>query len=62
MKFGGEVAAVRHSTNQRDIVLAMGFTPVNGESEVYEKSYPQHGGYAIRVIANERVEYADSTA
>ncbi|MDR3348736.1 MAG: N-6 DNA methylase [Acidaminococcales bacterium] len=41
----------------------MDFAPADGRRDVYEKVYPRHNGYTIRVdVANERIEYVDTAA
>jgi len=48
--------------NIKKLVVALGFIPVDGESDVFDKKYPQHNGYALRVdFANKTIEYADTT-
>lgn len=44
----------------KDIVMAMGFAPVDGTSGVCAKTYPQHNSYTIRVdFAAGHIEYVD---
>jgi len=44
----------------KKLISALGFIPVDGEADVYNKKYPQHNGYVLRVdFANKAIEYAD---
>ena len=41
---------------------ALKFVPVEGEADIYHKTYPQHDGYALRVDLSEKtIEYADAS-
>jgi len=48
--------------NFREILLALDFVSIDGVSDAFAKLYPQYGGYTISAdIANERIEYVDTT-
>ncbi|MCL1939410.1 MAG: N-6 DNA methylase [Desulfovibrionaceae bacterium] len=43
-------------------IKLLGFVPLDGEADVYVKSYAQHEGYSLRVdVSANRIEYADSS-
>ncbi|MCL2843583.1 MAG: N-6 DNA methylase, partial [Oscillospiraceae bacterium] len=43
-------------------IITLNFAPVDGEVGIYQKIYPQHNGYAVRVdLSNKNIEYADSS-
>ena len=45
----------------KEWVKTMGFTPVDGEIDIYHKIYEQHG-YTLRInFANKNIEYLDSS-
>jgi len=59
--FGGADMAITAESIKK-LIVALGFIPVDGETDVFDKKYPQHNGYALRVdFANKTIEYADTT-
>jgi len=43
-------------------IIALNFVPADGEVGVYQKTYPQHDGYTVRVdLSNKNIEYADGS-
>jgi len=41
----------------KELIKALGFTPVDGEVDIFHKRYTQHDGYSLRVdFANKAIE------
>ena len=45
----------------KKLIVALGFVPVEGEADVFNKKYAQHDGYILRVdFANKIIDYSDA--
>ncbi|GHU64010.1 restriction endonuclease [Clostridia bacterium] len=52
-----------NTDDMKQLIGTLGFSPLNGASNVYMKSYSAHNGYAIKVDFNEnKIEYCDLSA
>jgi len=48
--------------NIKKLIVALGFIPTDGETDVFHKKYSQHNGYTLRVnFANKTIEYTDTS-
>jgi type I restriction enzyme M protein len=57
-----EVGNVLTNDNIKNFIKTLGFIPVNGLSDVYAKTYPQHNNYSIRIdVTAGRIEYIDTS-